>query len=138
MASMTFASAALPAGASSRCRSPYGQDLSQDDLPSERQPWRRAGGAARVGADGRLTIRTPPALLHNVPATVEIYKAGAIQHVIQPQANRSWAFRRQAEAFMTDVLDDRPSLNPGVDALEDLRLAEAMWRLELADPPAKS
>jgi predicted dehydrogenase len=82
-------------------------------------------------ADGRLTIRTPPALLRNTPATVELYKAGKIQEIISPQCNWSWAFRRQAEAFVTDSLEGRLSLNAGADALEDLRLGEEMWRLEL-------
>lgn len=83
-------------------------------------------------ADGKLTIKTPPALLRNTPATVELYKAGAIQQVLSPQCNWSWAFRRQAEAFVADSLEGRPSVNPGSDALEDLRLGEEMWRLELA------
>jgi predicted dehydrogenase len=83
-------------------------------------------------ADGRLTIRTPPALLRNVPATVELYKAGTIQQVSSPQSNWTWAFRRQAEAFVTDSLAGLPSLNAGTDALEDLRLGEEMWRLDLA------
>lgn len=83
-------------------------------------------------ADGRLTLRTPPALLRNVPATIELYKAGAIQEISSPQCNWTWAFRRQAEAFVTDSLEGRRSLNTGVDGLEDLRLIEEMWRLELA------
>ena len=78
-------------------------------------------------ADGRLTVKTPPALLKNVPASVELYKAGAIQQVISPQCNWTWAFRRQAEAFVSAALNGEPILNSGADALEDLRLIEAMW-----------
>lgn len=82
--------------------------------------------------DGRLTIKTPPALLRNVPATVELYKAGTSQTVISPQCNWTWAFRRQTEAFVSDCLEGRTSLNAGADGLEDLRLGEEMWRMELA------
>jgi hypothetical protein len=33
---------------------------------------------------------------------------------------------------VTDSLEGRPSLNAGADGLEDLRLGEEMWRMELA------
>jgi hypothetical protein len=36
---------------------------------------------------------------------------------------------------VTDTLEGLPSVNAGVDALEDLRLGEEMWRLELARSP---
>ena len=81
-------------------------------------------------SDGRLTIRTPPALLKNVPASVELYKAGKVQQIISPQCNWTWAFRRQAEAFVSGVLDGSGILIPGSDALEDLRLLETMWAAE--------
>jgi predicted dehydrogenase len=80
-------------------------------------------------ADGRLTIRTPPALLKNVPAQIELYKAGTVQEICLPQCDWSWAFRRQSQAFVTDVLENRESLNSAADALEDMRLIEQMWRL---------
>ena len=77
-------------------------------------------------ADGRLTIRTPPALLKNVPASVELYKAGTVQEVITPRCSWSWSFRRQAEAFVADVLANRKSIISGMDVLEDIRLIETM------------
>ena len=81
-------------------------------------------------ADGRLTIRNQPALLRNVPAQVELYKGGNVQEVRSPQCGWSWAFRRQAEAFVKDVLEKRESISSGIDALEDLRLIEELWRKE--------
>ncbi|MBI4179190.1 Gfo/Idh/MocA family oxidoreductase [bacterium] len=80
---------------------------------------------------GRLTIKTPPALLRNVPATVEVYRAGLVQEVIRPQVSWSWSFRRQAEAFVKDVREGRDAISSGDDALEDLRLFEEMWRRNL-------
>lgn len=82
-------------------------------------------------ANGRLTIRTPPALLRNTPATVELYRAGTVQEVVAPQCNWTWSFRRQAQAFVGDVIEGRESLISGGDALEDLRLIEDMWRMEM-------
>ena len=82
-------------------------------------------------ADGRLTLRTPPALLKNVPASVELYRAGKIQEVVSPQPAWTWSFRRQAQAFVDDVLGKRDSLISGADALHDMRLIEDMWRMEM-------
>lgn len=82
--------------------------------------------------DGKLAIKTPPALLRNVPASVELYKAGTIQQVISPRPSWSWAFRRQAEAFVADALEGRAPLCSGADSLDDLRLHEEMWRFELS------
>lgn len=83
-------------------------------------------------ADGRLTVRTPPALLKNVPATVELYRAGTTQEIVAPQCDWTWSFRRQAEAFVRDALDGGPGLASGADALEDLRLIEELWRRDAA------
>jgi predicted dehydrogenase len=79
-------------------------------------------------ADGRLTLRTPPALLRNVPASVELYRGSQIQQIVSPQSNWTWSFRRQAQAFVDNILDGTEPLSPGSDAIEDLRLIEDMWR----------
>jgi predicted dehydrogenase len=86
-------------------------------------------------ADGRLTIKTPPALLKNVPATVELYRAGSQQQILSPQCDWTWAFRRQADAFVNDILESRPSLSPGADALQDLLFIEELWRMDQARTP---
>lgn len=83
-------------------------------------------------ADGRLTVRTPPALLKNVPATVELYRAGTVQEIVAPMCDWTWAFRRQAEAFVTSIIEEKESISSGADALEDLRLIEEMWRMDMA------
>jgi len=78
-----------------------------------------------------LTIRTPPALLKNVPASVELYRAGSVQELFSPQINWTWSFRRQAEAFVDAVLDGKPLSISGDEALEELRLVEQIWRTAL-------
>ncbi len=80
---------------------------------------------------GCLRIELPPNMLRNVPAKITLYKQGAIQEIISPQINWSWAFRRQAEAFIRDIQENRPSLASGRDAIEDIRLLEEIWKKEL-------
>ena len=81
-------------------------------------------------AHGHLTIKTPPALLKNVPAQVELYKGGDVHEVHTPLCDWSWAFRRQAEAFVKNILEDRESISSGIDSLEELRFIEELWRKE--------
>jgi predicted dehydrogenase len=81
-------------------------------------------------ADGKLTLRTPPALLKNVPASVEIYHAGKRQETLLPRLAWTWSFRRQAQAFVDCVISGRESLTPGADGVQDLLLMEEMWRME--------
>jgi predicted dehydrogenase len=78
---------------------------------------------------GRLTVKTPPALLRNTPAQVELY-AGDVHEVRSPQCEWRWSFRRQAEAFLRTVREGAASSSPGSDGLEDVRLCEDIWRSE--------
>ncbi len=87
-------------------------------------------------AHGRLRVVLPPAMLRNVPATVELYQGGSIQQVQAPQCGWSWAFRRQAEAFVRDVQEGREPLAGGQDALDDMRLIDDLWRAALREPKA--
>ena len=80
---------------------------------------------------GRLRIETPPALLRNVPARVELYKGDNMHEVYSPQCGWTWAFRRQAEAFVRDIREGREPIASGFDALEDICLIEEMWRMEV-------
>jgi predicted dehydrogenase len=82
-------------------------------------------------AHGRLRVVTPPALLRNMPAQVELYRGADGFETRVPQSGWTWAFRRQAEAFINDVRSDGDSLASGSDGLTDMKLVEDMWRLEL-------
>jgi predicted dehydrogenase len=82
-------------------------------------------------ADGKLTLRTPPALLKNVPAQLELYRGGSIQETRTFHCEWTWAFRRQVQAFVSDALEGRPSISSGEDAIEDVKLFETMWRKHL-------
>lgn len=77
---------------------------------------------------GRLSLAFPPPLLRNVSAAVSVHRAGADGPVSQVEQEWSWAFQRQAAAFVADIRAGRQPLASGADAVEDLRLAEALWR----------
>ena len=79
-------------------------------------------------ARGSLTIAFPPPLLANVPAEVSVRRPSGVQHYAAPA---SWAFRRQAEAFVQDVRSGRTPRASGQDGIEDLRLAERIWEIHV-------
>ncbi len=81
--------------------------------------------------DGEILLSLPPALLRNSTASVEIYRAGKTQEIIRPYVNWSWAFRRQAEAFVSDILENKPMRNAAEEAYEDILLTETIWSMEM-------
>jgi predicted dehydrogenase len=85
--------------------------------------------------NGRMRIEAPPALLRNVPARVELFRADQRQEIVEPQSDWTWAFRRQAQAFVTDLRESRAPLASGADAVEDMKTMEAMWRMEVERVP---
>ena len=93
--------------------------------------WRE--GVEIVFEKGVLTIEFAAPMLRNVPARVSLRRGGEAGETVTPDIPWSWAFKRQARAFVDDVLDGTRPLADGADALEDLRLAEAMWRYHLRD-----
>ena len=93
--------------------------------------WRE--GVEIVFEKGVLTIEFAAPMLRNVPARVSLRRGGKAGETVTPDIPWSWAFKRQARAFVDDVLDGTRPLADGADALEDLRLAEAMWRYHLRD-----
>lgn len=82
-------------------------------------------------SDGEIALYMPPALLRNIPASVEIYRAGKIQERVQPLVDWSWSFRRQAEEFVADVLGNKPSRISAQEAYHDIILTENIWQREM-------
>ncbi len=76
---------------------------------------------------GRLRITTPAPLRRDVAATVELYR-GQTAAWEPIDVAPSWSFRRQAEAFIADVQQDREPIASASDAVNDLRLTESIWR----------
>jgi hypothetical protein len=52
---------------------------------------------------------------------------------IRHSSPRSTGFRRQAEAFVDDILLEREPIASAADSIEDLVLAEAIWRKGLEE-----
>ena len=83
---------------------------------------------------GTLEIATPPPLLRNVPARVHLYRNAQSAESVEPLAPHGWSFRREAEHFVDCVAKNRQPLSPAADAVADLALVEAIFRLGLAGP----
>ena len=84
---------------------------------------------------GRLRLELPPPLLRNTPARVELYR-GDRHETIRPAPPWSWAFRRQAEAFIADISGNREPIASGRDSLADMAMIERIWRRHLEHLPA--
>lgn len=82
-------------------------------------------------ANGYLKVTPPPSMLRNVSAKVELYKGNNIHQTYTFHCGWTWAFKRQAENFIKDIQENRQPLASGEDALEDMRLIEDIWRMEL-------
>jgi predicted dehydrogenase len=93
------------------------------------QDWHE--GVEAVFERGRLSVHLASPMRRDAPARVELTRADAPAQTLQPEAPGSWAFRRQAEAFVADVRAARVPLASAADAVNDLRLAEAIWRRHL-------
>ncbi len=73
---------------------------------------------------------SPPLLLKNLPAEVEVYIGGDRHeyHRPLPKDRWSWAFQREAEHFIHCLLAGEPFRSPGEDAITDVRLCEEVYR----------
>jgi predicted dehydrogenase len=85
-------------------------------------------GAEILFEKGRLRVTMPPPLLEMVSASVELERADPVPQTIRYSSLRSTAFRRQAEAFVDDILLQREPIASGADSVEDLAFVESIWR----------
>ena len=75
---------------------------------------------------GALTIDLP-APFAKEEARVTVDQGGQVQ---QLPNGHSWAFRRQAAAFVSDIVDHSRPLASGDDSATDIAIAEAIWKRE--------
>lgn len=77
---------------------------------------------------GRLTIQFPSPLLENKSAAVTLVRGNKTTTI---PTGSSWSFRRQAEAFVSDIAAKRQPIASGEDSIADLALVEQVWRVNL-------
>lgn len=76
---------------------------------------------------GWLCVKTPPPLLAQVPARVIVHY-GEREQTVELHADWDWSFRRQALHFLECIRDGKQPRTPAVDAVEDVRISEAVFR----------
>lgn len=74
---------------------------------------------------GAMTIELPAPFAEEEEAQVMLDQNG---HRTRLAHDSSWAFRRQADAFVTDVAARRMPLASGADSITDIALAETIWK----------
>ena len=109
-----------------------------DEIPCVFEMAEVAGSDWKEGIEilfekGRLRVAMPPPLLAMVSASVELERAEPVSQTVRYNSPPSTAFRRQAEAFVDDILLQREPIASGADSIEDLALAESIWRKGLEE-----
>ena len=89
-------------------------------------PWRE--GMIFVFERGTVTVSVPAPMekLHGGSVTIET--EDGIEALNIPTG---WGFERQAQAVVQDFTSGRPSIASGRDSIEDLQIAEDIWRIVL-------
>ena len=82
---------------------------------------------------GWIKTWAPPLLLKQVPAEVEIYRAGEEQVFSRPipQPAWSWSYKREAEHFIHCLQSGEPLRSSGADTRTDVRLFEEIFQIYL-------
>lgn len=83
--------------------------------------------------DGWVKTWAPPLLLRQVPAEVEVYRAGDDQTFSRPipQPNWTWSYMREAEHFIHCLQTNEPIRSSGEDTRTDVRVFEDIYREHL-------
>lgn len=131
-----YALGASPKLVESRIRVPAAATvtLDFDGVPCTLQLANETAGAWREGLvvtfeRGSLTIELPPPFSDGTEARV-VLEDGRQMHELR--CGVSWAFRRQADAFVTNILQGTTPLASGEDSVEDIALAETVWQRHAA------
>ena len=106
--------------------------LDFDGVPCDFELANAATGAWREGLSihferGTVTIELPPPF---ACADARVIVDDGDRRSELPRGN-DWAFRRQADAFVSDVIEERRPLAPGEDSVADIALAEMIWKRQV-------
>jgi predicted dehydrogenase len=133
-----FATGLRLVGASSPAAGRLVATFERDGVPVVFELAKSASGVWLQGAEfvfehGRLSMELPSPMAHDRAARVSVYENTSDPRIRELDIDPVWSFQRQAQDFISSLLERRPPLTSGTDALEDLRLIEAVWRLLLTD-----
>ena len=102
-------------------------------------PWQRGRWDERLTVcydGGWVRLTTPPALLRNMPGTVEVYRASeGVREIIEPPYE--WAFRREMAHFVRCIREGLPENPTPEEALDTLVVVEEVFRQAMAMPPPR-
>jgi len=73
---------------------------------------------------GALTIELPPPFAEKEAQIILDHQG----HTVRLERGQSWAFRRQADAFVSDIIGRRTPIASGEDSITDIAIAENIWR----------
>src|SRR5262249_33166177 len=126
-------SAASPAAGTLAATFQHGAHGEHGAVPVVFELAKSAGGAWVQGAEfvferGRLLLELPSPMAQGLAARVTVYENTGSARVRELDVESVWSFQRQAEGFVSALLERRPPLTSGADALDDLRLIEVIWR----------
>ena len=80
---------------------------------------------------GWLKTAAPPLMQKNVPATVEIYRAGDggnAPKLVQEFADPTWSYREEARQFLSCIRSGEAFPSSAEDTLNDVRIFEEIYR----------
>lgn len=80
---------------------------------------------------GWVRTESPVLLLRNVPAHVEVYEGHKNDKALSqifPEHGRSWPYKEEMRHFVDAVQNQLPFRSPASDAIEDVRILEAIYR----------
>lgn len=83
--------------------------------------------------NGWIDLRPPAPLLRNVPAKVQVYRAGEVQRDETLHGTRSWAFERQAQHFIDCIIEDKEPISGGADSYRDIVIIESILKSAVED-----
>lgn len=78
-------------------------------------------------AHGVLRLVTPPPLLANMPARIELYRATGAHERVEISGQWGWAFRNAAEHFLECVQTGAAPDSTARDSLADMALVEGIY-----------
>jgi len=80
---------------------------------------------------GWIKASSPPLMLVNMPAKVELYIGQEHNSYVKPLAKWGWSYKREAEHFINCLLSGEGFRSPGEDAVHDIEVIERIYRIYL-------